>query len=259
LTKGIDVSSWQENIDFKKVKKSGIKFVVIRAGFGTRTEPDKYFERNYNGARDAGLHVGAYWYSYAESGAEALDEARACRGIIDGKKFDFPIFYDLEEHSQFVRGVDFCSNLVRTFCHELEENDYFAGLYTSRYPLQHYISRDVASRYAVWVAEYNPTLNYRGNYGMWQYSSAGKVNGIDGAVDLDYCYVDYPKIIKSAGLNGYAADVPTPPETLKPIEEVALEVIRGDWGNGDERYDRLTAAGYDYYEVMREVNRLLYG
>ncbi len=259
MTKGIDVSSWQENIDFKKVKKSGIKFVVIRAGFGTRTDPDKYFERNYNGARDAGLHVGAYWYSYAESGAEALDEARACRGIIAGKKFDFPIYYDLEEHSQFVRGVDFCSNLVRTFCHDLEENDYFAGLYTSRYPLQHYISRDVASRYAVWVAEYNPTLNYRGNYGMWQYSSAGKVNGIDGAVDLDYCYVDYPKIIKSAGLNGYAADVPTPPETLKPIEEVALEVIRGDWGNGDERYDRLTAAGYDYYEVMREVNRLLYG
>ncbi len=259
MTKGIDVSSWQENIDFKKVKKSGIKFVVIRAGFGTRTDPDKYFERNYNGARDAGLHVGAYWYSYAKSGAEALDEARACRGIIAGKKFDFPIFYDLEEHSQFVRGVDFCSNLVRTFCHDLEENDYFAGLYTSRYPLQHYISRDVASRYAVWVAEYNPTLNYRGNYGMWQYSSAGKVNGIDGAVDLDYCYVDYPKIIKSAGLNGYAADVPTPPETLKPIEEVALEVIRGDWGNGDERYDRLTAAGYDYYEVMREVNRLLYG
>lgn len=258
MTKGIDVSSWQEDIDFKKVKKSGIKFVIIRAGFGTRTEPDKYFEQNYKGARDAGLHVGAYWYSYAESGAQALEEARACLRVIAGKKFDFPIFYDIEEQSQFVRGIDFCSNLVRTFCNELEENDYFAGLYTSRYPLQHYIYRDVASRYAVWVAEYNPTLNYRGNYGMWQYSSTGKVDGIEGNVDLDYCYVDYPKIIKSAGLNGYADDTPEPP-VLKPIEEVALEVIRGDWGNGDERYDRLTAAGYDYYEVMREVNRLLYG
>lgn len=258
MTKGIDVSSWQEDIDFKKVKKSGVKFVIIRAGFGTRTEPDKYFERNYKGARDAGLHVGAYWYSYAESGAQALEEARACLRVIAGKKFDFPIFYDIEEQSQFVRGIDFCSNLVRTFCNELEENDYFAGLYTSRYPLQHYIYRDASSRYAVWVAEYNPTLNYRGNYGMWQYSSTGKVDGIDGNVDLDYCYVDYPKIIKSAGLNGYADDAPAPP-ALKPIEEIALEVIRGDWGNGDERYDRLTAAGYDYYEVMREVNRLLYG
>lgn len=258
MTKGIDVSSWQEEIDFKKVKKSGIKFVIIRAGFGTRTEPDKYFERNYKGARDAGLHVGAYWYSYAESGAQALEEARACLRVIAGKKFDFPIFYDIEEQSQFVRGIDFCSNLVRIFCNELEENDCFAGLYTSRYPLQNYIYRDVASRYAVWVAEYNPTLNYRGNYGMWQYSSTGRVDGIAGNVDLDYCYVDYPKIIKSAGLNGYADDAPEPP-VLKPIEEVALEVIRGDWGNGDERYDRLTAAGYDYYEVMREVNRLLYG
>ncbi|MCM1166259.1 MAG: hypothetical protein NC299_01225 [Lachnospiraceae bacterium] len=256
MTKGIDVSSWQEDIDFKKVKKSGVKFVIIRAGFGTRTEPDKYFERNYRGAADAGLHVGAYWYSYAESGAQAHEEARACLDIIKGKKFDFPIFYDLEEQSQFVRGMDFCSNLVRIFCNQLEENDCFAGLYTSRYPLQHYISRDVASRYAVWVAEYNPTLNYRGNYGIWQYSSTGKVDGINGAVDLDYCYVDYPKIIKAAGLNGYSSGAPVPEKTVK---EVALEVIRGDWGNGDERYDRLTAAGYDYYEVQREVNRLLYG
>lgn len=258
MTKGIDVSSWQEDIDFKKVKKSGVKFVIIRAGFGTGTTPDKYFERNYKGATEAGLHVGAYWYSYAESGAGAFAEAQSCLAVIKGKKFDFPIFYDLEEQSQFVKGMDFCSNLVRTFCNELEENDYFAGLYTSRYPLQHYISRDVASRYAVWVAEYNPTLNYRGNYGIWQYSATGRVDGINGAVDLDYCYVDYPKIIKSAGLNGYADDKPAPP-VLKPLEEVALEVIRGDWGNGDERYDRLTAAGYDYYEVQREVNRLLYG
>lgn len=258
MTKGIDVSSWQEDIDFKKVKKSGVKFVIIRAGFGTGTTPDKYFERNYKGATEAGLHVGAYWYSYAESGAGALAEAQSCISVIKGKKFDFPVFYDLEEQSQFVKGMDFCSNLVRIFCNELEENDYFAGLYTSRYPLQHYISRDVASRYAVWVAEYNPTLNYRGNYGIWQYSATGRVDGINGAVDLDYCYVDYPKIIKSAGLNGYADDKPAPP-VLKPLEEVALEVIRGDWGNGDERYDRLTAAGYDYYEVQREVNRLLYG
>lgn len=256
MTKGIDVSSWQEDIDFVKVKNSGIRFVIIRAGFGTRTAPDKYFERNYKGAVEAGLHVGAYWYSYAASSSEALAEAKACLKVIKGKRFDFPIFYDLEEQSQFVKGMDFCSSLVRTFCNELEENDWFAGLYTSRYPLQHYISRDVASRYAVWVAEYNPTLNYRGNYGIWQYSSTGRVDGINGAVDLDYCYVDYPRMIKVAGLNGYPNNAPVPE---KSIREVALEVIRGDWGNGDERYDRLTAAGYDYYEVQREVNRLLYG
>lgn len=254
MTKGIDVSSWQGDIDFKRVKKSGIKFVIIRAGFGTNAAPDKYFERNYAGARAAGLKIGAYWYSYAESGSGALDEARTCMNVIGGKKFELPIFYDIEEQSQFVRGVDFCSNLARTFCDALEENEWFAGLYTSRYPLQHYFSREVASRYAVWVAEYNPTLNYRGNYGIWQYSSTGSVDGINGAVDLDYCYVDYPKIIKAAGLNGYSDNAP-PPE--KTIEEIAREVIRGEWGNGDERYRRLTEAGYDYYLVQRRVNEII--
>ena len=176
--------------------------------------------------------------------------------MIRGKKFDFPIYFDLEEQSQFVKGLDFCSNLVRTFCNELEDNGYFAGLYTSRYPLQHYISRDVASRYAVWVAEYNPTLNYRGSYGMWQYSPTGRVDGIDTAVDLDYCYMDYPKIIKNAGLNGYTANAPEP---AKSIHEIAIEVIRGDWGNGEDRRRRLTEAGYNYSEVQAEVNRILYG
>lgn len=258
MTKGIDVSSWQGDIDFKRVKKSGVKFVIIRAGFGTGSAPDKYFERSYKAAVDAGLHVGAYWYSYAESGGGALDEARACLNVIKGKRFDFPVFYDLEEQSQFARGSDFCGGLVRTFCGELEENDWYAGLYASRYPLQHYIPRDVSSRYAVWAAEYAPTLNYRGNYGVWQYSATGEVDGINGAVDLDYCYVDYPKMIKAAGLNGYSAEAPAPnPE--KSLEEIALEVIRGDWGNGEERCERLTEAGYDCQAVQHEVNRILYG
>lgn len=92
--------------------------------------------------------------------------------------------------------------MVKTFCTALEEAGYFAGLYISRSPLQTYITNDVARRYALWIAEYNSKCNYGGTYGMWQYSSTGKVSGVSVPVDMDYCYVDYPSVIKAKGLTG---------------------------------------------------------
>lgn len=202
--KGCDVSQWQGNIDFNKVKASGINFVILRAGYGQYTvQKDPTFEDNYKKAKAAGLNVGAYWYSYAGSEADALAEAKTCIEVIKGKKFEYPIYFDLEEQSQFSRGKAFCSALVTAFCSELEKAGYFAGLYISRSPLQQYITAEVANRYALWIAEYGSKCNYNGTYGMWQYSSEGKVSGISGNVDLDICYVDYPKIIKDKKLNGY--------------------------------------------------------
>lgn len=202
--KGIDVSQYQGNIDFSKVKAAGVKFVIIRAGFGKYTsQKDPYFEQNYKNAKAAGLDVGVYWYSYATSTADAIAEAKACMTIISGKKFEYPIFFDLEEKAQFVRGRAFCDSLVKAFCGELEKCGYFVGLYISRSPLQTRISSDVARRYTLWVAEYASKLNYSGTYAMWQYTSGGKINGISGNVDCDYCYVDYPNTIKSGGYNGY--------------------------------------------------------
>ena len=115
------------------------------------------------------------------------------------------------------------------------------------------ITREVANAYALWIAEYGDRLNYSGNYGVWQYTGSGSVSGVTTIVDKDYCYINYPEIIKNAGLNGFGE--PTSP--LKPITEIALEVIRGDWGSGEERKIRLTEAGYDYYAVQREVERIL--
>lgn len=199
--KGIDVSQYQGNIDFSKVKTD---FVIIRAGYGKYvSQKDPYFERNYEKAKAAGINVGAYWYSYANSVEDAKAEARACLEVIKNKTFEFPIYFDLEERMQFNRGRIFCDSIVKAFCGELEKAGYFAGLYISRSPLQTYISTDVAKRYALWIAEYGPKLNYAGTYGMWQYSSTGRVAGISGDVDMDICYVDYPKIIKNAGLNGF--------------------------------------------------------
>ena len=144
MTQGIDVSQWQGNIDFSKVKAAGIKFVIIRAGYGKYiSQKDPYFEQNYKRAKAAGLNVGVYWYSYANTAADARAEADVCLQVIKGKQFEYPIYFDLEERSQFNKGAAFCSSLVTAFCDTIEKAGYFAGLYISRSPLTQYISADV--------------------------------------------------------------------------------------------------------------------
>lgn len=251
--KGIDVSSWQGDIDFKQVKSSGIKFVIIRAGYGREVnQKDNRFEQNYKNAKAAGLDVGAYWYSYAISPDDALQEAKACIEVIKGKQFDYPIYLDLEERSQFAKGKAFCDSIVKTFCTEIERNGYYAGLYCSASPLADYVSKDVASKYAIWVAQYYNKCTYTDNrVGIWQHTSNGLINGINGYVDCNIAYVDYPSIIKSGGFNGYA------PSAKKSLGELASEVIAGKWGNGEERKKRLIEAGYNYNSVQEKVNQIL--
>lgn len=218
--KGIDVSQWQgTDINFNKVKAAGYSFVIIRAGYGrSASQKDPYFETNYKKAKAAGLKIGAYWYSYADSIDDAKTEAAAFISIIKGKTFEMPLYFDLEEPKQFARGRAFCSELVKAFCNALEAAGFWAGLYISRSPLQNYITSEVANRYALWVAEYNSRLNYGGQYGMWQFSSTGKVDGIADNVDLNYCYVDYPAEIVAAGLNGYKKQAAKPKTEKKPAK-----------------------------------------
>lgn len=246
--KGIDVSQYQGNIDFAKVKAAGVKFVIIRAGFGKYTsQKDPYFEQNYKSAKAAGLDVGVYWYSYATSTTDAVAEAKACMTVISGKKFEYPIFFDLEERTQFNKGKTFCDSLVKAFCGELEKCGYFAGLYISRSPLQSYISSDIAKRYTLWIAEYASKLNYSGAYAMWQYSSTGKVNGVSGNVDCDYCYVDYPSIIKSGGYNGYVKQT-----AEKVLDSSGMKL--NDKNLGVYAYKQLLLIAYSKNIVSVKVN-----
>lgn len=206
--KGIDVSYHQGKINWTKVK-GNVDFAILRAGYGDAIsyprQVDSTFTANYKGCKDNNIPCGVYWYSYAQSVAEAKQEAKACLNVIKGKKFEYPIYFDLEEKSQFAKGKAFCESIVKAFCTILEEAGYYAGLYISRSPLQTHISSSVAKRYALWVAEYGSRCNYNGSYGIWQYSSTSLVSGVSGKVDMDYCYVDYPSKIKSAGLNGYTS------------------------------------------------------
>lgn len=258
--KGIDVSTWQGSIDFNRVKQSGINFVIIRAGYGSAlSQKDKWYETNYARAKAAGLHVGAYWYSYAGSAGEAREEARVCKQVLSGKQFDYPIYFDIEEKSQLSRGRAFCDSLIRAFCNEMEAGGYYAGFYTSLSSALNNVSSDVRNRYAFWIAQWNSYCTYQGAYGLWQYSSSGSVPGISGRVDMDISYIDYPSIIKNGGFNGYGKG--TQPEAPKPekksMDTIAEEVIRGLWGNGTDRKNRLTKAGYSYDAVQKRVNELL--
>lgn len=214
---GIDVSQWNGNIDFRKVKAAGVDFVIIRAGYGRDvSQKDPFFEQNYKNAKTAGLNVGAYWYSYAVSAADAVKEAEACLKIISGKTFEYPIYFDVEERAQFNRGKNFCDGITKAFLNKLEAAGYFAGLYTGRYAAQHYFSTSVLTRYALWIAEYGGRLNYSGPYGIWQNSSTWRVSGINGNVDHNYGYVDYPSIIKKGGFNGFKKQTTTSKTENKP-------------------------------------------
>lgn len=260
MKNGIDVSKWQGVIDWKIVKAD---FCIIRAGIGTAK--DVKFEANYAGCKSAGIPCGAYWYLKSTTPDAARREAAACISTLSGKCFEYPIYADIEMSAQFKLGRDACTAISEVFCEELEKAGYFVGLYSSKSHLENYFTEAIRQRYAVWVAHYAKSTSYKGA-GMWQKSDKGSCKGITGNVDLDECYIDYPAIIKAVGKNGFtAADekqtagtAPEPPESLLlPVSEVARQVIGGEWGNGAERVQRLTAAGYDYKAIQTEVNRLI--
>ena len=212
IKNGIDVSEWQGVIDWETVKASGlVDYVIIRAGYGRySSQVDKQFERNYNECTRLGIPCGAYWYSYATSEKEAEEEAAACLEILAGKKFSYPVYYDIEEKPTL--GTGRADDIITTFCKTLEKNGIFAGLYMSRSPLTAYISAQVRERFALWVAEYGSKCNYNGYYGAWQKSSQGKIPGITGNVDLNECYADYPKAI-----NGE-------PEPVKATKHITITI-----------------------------------
>ena len=199
---GIDVSQHNGLIRWDRVK---VDFAIIRAGYGkSPNQIDRKFEANYSGCVKNYIPCGAYWYSYATSVEEAREEAKAFLTVIKGKKFSYPVFYDVEEQRTFDLGKAKVSEIIKTFCDEVEKAGYFVGLYMSTSALETYVTEEVRTRYSVWVAHWgvkSPT--YEGSYGMWQYSATGAVDGINGDVDMDKAYRNFPSIMAKNHLNGY--------------------------------------------------------
>ena len=225
IRSGIDVSKWQGKIDWQKVKNAGIQFALLRAGYGdTLSYPnqlDPTFEYNYSQCKRVGMPVGVYWYSYATTPEMARQEAKACIAALKGKQFEYPIYYDVEELRIFNTGKT--NEIIKAFCDELEKAGYWVGIYIYKNAAESYLSDYTKSRYAIALAQYASACTYKSQYGIWQNSSTTKVNGINGNVDHDWCYVNYPKLIKDKGKNGYTA-----PTTDIRVETIAdTDILSG--------------------------------
>lgn len=207
MIKGIDISYAQANIDFEKIKATGVKFVIIRAGYGKYVnQKDKMFESHYAGAKAVGLAVGCYWYSYATNADDARLEAEACLDVIRGKQFDYPVYFDIEESRQATLGKAAITGITKAFCEAVEKAGYFVGIYSYASFLKNFINEEILKRYDVWVAHTGVNApNYNLPYGIWQYSHTGRIDGYSGNIDCNFAYKDYPSIIKNKGLNGYSA------------------------------------------------------
>lgn len=195
---GIDVSRWQGEIDWIEVKNDGVDFAILRAySYGE----DIYFQKNYTEAIAAGLNVGAYSYTYAETIDEAIAEANNIVSVLGKRKFHYPIFIDIEDPSYYSIDKNLTTQIVLTELEILKKAGYYAAVYSGKYFAEDYLNLSALSNYDMWIAQYNSSCTYNKNYTMWQYSDSGSIKGISGAVDTNYCYVDYPKIISNSGLN----------------------------------------------------------
>lgn len=205
MVKIIDISKHNGSIDFEKVKSDGISGVIIRAGYGRHiSQKDPTFETYYSGAKAAGLNVGAYWYSYADNPSDAKVEAAVFLEAIKGKRFELPLYLDIEEEKHVALGRTMCTAMVEAFCSTVEAAGYFAGVYSFDSFFGSNLNAEVQKKYSCWVARVeNVKPVYCKAYSMHQYTWKGVVNGINGDVDISYCYCDFPAVIKKAGLNGY--------------------------------------------------------
>ena len=208
----IDVSYHNGNINFAKVKETGVEGVIIRAGYGFKTI-DKCFYNNITNAIANGLHIGIYWFGYASTVQQAQQEAKYLVSLLKDYKgqIDLPIYYDWEydsydyvkEHYRVKATKELVSNMTRAFCEVLENNGYFSGFYANIDYLNNFYTNSVKERFTTWVAQWGSKCTYQGNYAIWQYTDKDKINGITGNVDSNYLYSDLPTIIKNGGYNGY--------------------------------------------------------
>lgn len=205
MMKGIDISHWQGKVDFKKVKESGIEFVILKAGgsdYKTKYK-DKKFEEYYKQCKEVGLSVGAYFFAGNDvSNDKGFEDAAYFEKLLQGKQFDMPVYIDFEMSTSSKKNVN--TEYVKAFCDYMESKKFFVGIYASDISgFKDRLNDKQLIQYTHWVARYGKQPQYVKQYAMWQKTSTGKVPGINVNVDLDECYTVFPGVIKKGGFNGY--------------------------------------------------------
>lgn len=264
MFKGVDLSQFQKGLKIASVKNAGFDFVILRAGFtgygsNRSKQKDPCFEDFYSQAKAAKIPTGVYWYSCANDSASGKAEAEFLyQNCLKGKKFEYPIYIDVEEtrwQSKNRKGV---TDAIIAFCAVLNSYGYYGGVYSSLDWFANSIDTAKLNNISKWVAAWRskkPNFSFS-NFDIWQNSNTGKISGH--TVDTNISYIDFPAMMKEKGLNGYQnISSIKPAEKKKTVAEIAKEVIDGKWGNGDERKAALTVAGYDYAAVQKKVNELI--
>ncbi len=200
---GIDVSSHQPGIDWEAVRAAGVEFVFVRAGFrGYETGKlvqDECFDQNMQGALDAGLDVGVYFYSQAVTPAEALEEAELTLSMMEGYDITYPVVFDWEiiTHADYARTSNVSmSNLTDctiAFCEAIRNAGYEPMFYQNKETALTKLDLELLTDYGFWLAEYEALPSYPHHFDIWQYTAKGTVPGIEGTVDLNICFTDYGK------------------------------------------------------------------
>ena len=194
---GIDVSTWNGNINWNQVKNSGVSYVIIRTGFRGSTQgalvEDNKFRQNIQGAINAGLKVGVYFFTQAVNEVEAVEEASMVLSQIKGYKITYPVFIDVESSGGRADGLDAGTRtrVINAFCQTIQNGGYRAGIYANKTWLAQKMNVSALSGYKIWLAQYNTQVTYGGRYDMWQYSDKGKISGISGNVDMNLSFMNY--------------------------------------------------------------------
>ena len=208
MLKGIDISYHNGEIDFAKLK-SQVDFIIMRSGYGTKTTDSKEvkFDLYYEEAKKQNIPVGTYWYCYATTPEEALEEAKTFLNKVKGKQFEYPVFYDVEEKNILNTGKENVSNIMRAFLEEVERNGYLVGIYCSAYYLKTLVDDEIKNKYEIWVAQWGQNRDkpkYDGKWDIWQYTSDGHIDGVESQrVDMNFSSNNYTEIVKLLGKNGY--------------------------------------------------------
>ena len=261
MTHGIDVSAWQGKIDFNKVKKSGYEFVILKAGGSDDGYYiDSRFKTNYVAAKKAGLKIGAYYFvnrDFSSKNAQKL--AEVFYNIVKNKTFDLPLFIDVETTPTSARTTVTAG--INIFCSYLRKKGYKTGVYASA--ISGFVDR-IDARYLnpciyKWVASYSykpSDVGKNNGYCIWQKSSKGRVNGINGNVDINECYVDF-KSAKTTPTNKTLTIDDIHDKYYTIYKRYASDVISGKYGNGTERKNKLVSLNIDYNYCQSIVNGMI--
>ena len=198
---GIDVSRWQGDIDWAKVKEAGVSFVYMRLGIQEKFRGERYLDRNFvqyfKDAKAAGLEVGVYFYTCATCKEDALEDVKFIYSVLDENNYkpDLPIAFDWEEFTNFQKygmSIKDINDVYAAFADEVRKKGYTPMLYSSKNFLGNIWSERSKSLAPVWLAHFVDSTDYSGSYAVWQASSCGHIPVINGDVDMDIQYIDKP-------------------------------------------------------------------